>query len=253
MVECLNRGLAASSVAGGSHTDLRRGSLPPAGPTPLCDTSAIPRSPRWRPSSSTVMTAGRTVSAGLGYRVEGTAWRLGAVQRPDQRRRLSARPLRAGYPGRLLSQVGGAVARRAVVVGRRRLGGDRSGARAAAGRFSLCHGAALCYPRGRRSYLRRAGIPARPQHRTALLALGIEPGLVVFTGRPSGVAGWPVRRRSLASVDVRSVGGPGLGCAATDSCERTCRTRSAEEADRHRCPAFQHRALRKERRSPRAA
>ena len=56
-------------------------------------------------------------------------------------------------------------------------------------------------PRSRRS---EPAFRLRPRCRTALLALGIEPRLAGFAGRPRRTVGRPVRHRSLASLPARS-------------------------------------------------
>ena len=55
----------------------------PAGPTPACGTSAIPAIAAVAAVVLDRDDRGKIVSAGLGYRVEGTAWRLGRHSRPD--------------------------------------------------------------------------------------------------------------------------------------------------------------------------
>ena len=177
MVECLNRGLAASSARW--FTSLTCGvQVCPAGPHAACDTSAT----EIAAVGAVVLHRDdrrRTISAGLGYRAEGTAWRMEQFTESGY---LAACPHEFCGPDTLA-----AFYRRSVV---QSLGGLSSWAGdalagidlccPAAGRFSLCHGAPVfTHVDAAATYVEPA-FRARPQHRTALLALGIEPGLVVF-------------------------------------------------------------------------
>ena len=246
MVECLNRGLAASSAPivhiltcgvqvcpGWADAALRHFGNP--------DIAAVGAMVLRRDDRR------RTISAGLGYCAGGTAWRLEHVDEAG---------VAAGQQAFCGPDTLAAFYRRSVV---QSLGGLSSWAGDSLAGIDLAlalrHAGFRCVLEPRCvTHIDAAATYVEPAFRRGrnveklFWRWAASQGWLSSLAAHVALLGWPVHHGALASVDVRPVGRSRVGCAATDFCERTFpsgRIRSGEEALGHRRPAFQHRAFAK--------